>query len=937
MAIGNPLIQRLTDLNENIRNRRNLGTVVNDQLFWLLNNNPNNNIIIDNNAYAQMWSINTNIDYQAQITAITADIANIDTQIGPVNAWPWPSLRWQLATQRARVAATEAGLIWGPNIWTTINSISSDIQRRITDINSQIATLQAQRTPLQTQLTEYTNIQSIYWAMLVLRRAEINMMQSIIHNIYRIDQPNFAPNLPAIPVINFWQNFNIVAWAVATNNIPLNNVFVPNGLTDGGNTYNINYDVCSDVTWEPLPRQNGWLQVTIPWGQAVTLRWVNINNNILQWQNITIDPVAGITFPINIKMAVRWRIQDTTWINLDHYKTFNLTINAPTLILGDRQWAYDNLNQNNPAGNPTINTRLAAEYSDRNRETLENEVIWEVLNANGNQAELATIYNNPQQRNLLIERIRNIPNLVPIFTIANLQAWFRAEMTNINRNVPVQYLVNQAAFADYLRLNQAENVRNFVRWQIRNWINQNAQPNRNNILRTLMDFQSDVINNRIDNNDHMRLDQNIPNNRPNWHPNSRFQRLFRRRSNRNNWTKFWEWKESDAIRDSIATEDWDVSYDIKVWVLWVNKFVTTINIAWEDEPIILDTRDPDEMVHAILRLEATKTWEPINRKVRCNMALNALKALISKSPAALHREYHWNVAAIDWHTYQVDRLDASIRWWNLVLRWSCAISHNNPPAQYRQRVNHVVFDEQRYKSLHNIDELERWMTALSFQINWIMNAMWDEFQEATSHLKVRPIMKYKTRFIRRLWRAKRIIGRIRNWKTNRNFDFETSASEWNKHVDIWFVKWKFILTWEFNGEPYEFRWRNLGKLLKKKMHRLRVFDGIDLAMTEKINENTTQRLRTNSFIGPENFWVADVNENKTWRIFIMDSNGDLSYLEIEDRWLNPIPNWDYGRIPFNNLPPQRIRCNAQERKEFMQNPNLGCKLVGAMRSRLRVF
>lgn len=82
----------------------------------------------------------------------------------------------------------------------------------------------------------------------------------------------------------------------------------------------------------------------------------------------------------------------------------------------NRQQAYDDLNTNN-----TINTRLAAEYSNPTRTSLENEVIREILRANGNQTEIDRIYNNPQQRDLLIERIRAIPNFIPVFTLQQLQ------------------------------------------------------------------------------------------------------------------------------------------------------------------------------------------------------------------------------------------------------------------------------------------------------------------------------------------------------------------------------------------------------------------------------------------------------------------------------------------------------------------------------------
>lgn len=911
MAIRNPLTQDLNTINERIRNRQDVGNLVNDQLFWLLNNQTNNRIIVDNNFLAQIGNINTNINYATQIGNLNGQITAINTQIGSDTTIPPTGLMGQLVTQRARNATTEAsGLgVPGNQLWATINNISQDIQRRIADINTQITRLEGQRTPLENQRTEYQNIQNMYGNLLTLRTNEITNITNAANT--------FNQNGTLNPqILGYSQGL--------AQAIDLNTSF----RTNNGAT---SYEFCDTNTGDPLLRQNNNIQVTVAWGQTVTIRWVTIVGNTLNIQNIQIDPITGINFPLNIQTAIRGRIQEqTTGINLDHFKTLNITINAPQLPLPNRQNAYNNLNQWG-----TIDNRLAAEYSEPHRVTVENEIIWEILRANGNQTEIDQIYNDQQKRDILIERIRNIPNLIPVFALGQLQAWFMNEMTRLNRNIPVQFLVSENAFTDYLRNNLQENTRNYVRGEIRTAINTTIQ--RNNILRTVMNFQSDVINDKLDNNDHRTLDQNIPNNRPQGHPNTRLQRLTRRRSNRNNWTKFFDGRESEAHEDKLETNEGELGFNLKVAVHWVNKIVTTINIQGEDEPIILDTRDVNEMSHMILRLEATKTGEPINRKLRCRMALNAVKAVVSMSPVTLHRQYQGNIRAVDGQQYAVDRISTHIRWGNLVVRWSCANSHNNPPTQYRQRINHVIFDEQRYKGLHNINELERGMIALSGQINDIMDAMGNEFRQATSRITT-PLMKYNTTQYLRWGHIKRLRARMAYGKTNRKFDFDTSASSWSKTVNIKFEKGKFTLSGTFKDKPFEFAGSNLGVILRKKIDRLRVFDGVELAIFEKINESMITQLRTNNLIGPENFCATDLNANKTGRIFMMDSHGDLSYIEIEDRNLNPLRNGrTYGRINFNNLPPQRIRCNEQERREFMQNPLLSGRLIRAMRQRLQLI
>ena len=96
-------------------------------------------------------------------------------------------------------------------------------------------------------------------------------------------------------------------------------------------------------------------------------------------------------------------------------------------------------------------------------------------------------------------------------------------------------------------------------------------------------------------------------------------------------------------------------------------------------------------------------------------------------------------------------------------------------------------------------------------------------------------------------------GRLFYGKTNRKFNFDTTATSGSKTVNIKFEKGKFILSGTFKDKPYEFKGRSLGLLLRKKMDRLRVFDGVELPIFEKINEEMVKQLRTNNFIGPENF------------------------------------------------------------------------------------
>ena len=73
-----------------------------------------------------------------------------------------------------------------------------------------------------------------------------------------------------------------------------------------------------------------------------------------------------------------------------------------------------------------------------------------------------------------------------------------------------------------------------------------------------------------------------------------------------------------------------------------------------------------------------------------------------------------------------DRLEAFVRGGNLMIRGGSINAGN------RVRENVTIFDEQRYKNLHDIDHLEDGIHTLSHQMNSIMNAMTGEYQQAVS-------------------------------------------------------------------------------------------------------------------------------------------------------------------------------------------------------------
>jgi len=730
-------------------------------------------------------------------------------------------------------------------------------------------------------------------------------------------RPAYQPNLP---------NTNITIWWTPTV-VPLNFVHAPLVWARS-----FNYTLCGS-DGNPLRTSWGNFEYQL-WDKTLSIWWISfVNNNIanqnMNINNLTITPIEWLTFPLNLDLNVRVRIHDNdTWLDVDHHKPIHLEITRPTLLQANREAAYDSLI-------PPMDERITAEYTDRYRENLENEAIWRILREWWNEAEVNEIYNNETRRNLFIDRVRNrLRWHFPFLAIGNLQAWFRGDMTRENRDVPVQYLLNQNAFQNYVRQSIPDNLRNYASWQINN----NANVYRNDILQEFLDFQTDVSNNPKDNTDNLRVLAQIPDDAhwPQSHPDSRWQRLRRRNSRRNNYTKFFQWRNANLENQTLETEDWEIKYWVNIEVLWVNRIVATINIDGKEEPEIIEAANHDRLIRWILNRANTKDGEPLNRKLRCNIALSVLKSMVMISPQKLSREIPaTNFVDARWNNVTCDRIEAFIKWENLIIRGRWV----NPATRTTQRA--IIFDENQFKNLHDIDTLENWVRELSTQINTIMNATAQEYQNATNWLlhnwENRNLLKYNTTQWLRWWPIKRLRWRIVHGKTNNNFDFETSVNDAWKNVNIAFNNWKFTVTGEFDGQEYSYEAKDLWSILRKKINRKRIFDWIELAMVAAINEEYVNRLRTNNLVQTENFAVSDLNNDKTWKIYIFDEDGNLSYLEIEDRALNPLWGRNAGRFDSDTIPTERIRCNAQERIEFFQNPLLAWRLLREMRRRLALW
>lgn len=838
-----------------------------------------NNLFLDDEVISWITSLYHRLAWWGWIEQLSRDITNEITELRDQETrliW-WTPVWWTPAWWATPASPFEH------RIW--------EIQRQINDLNNITRNTTARTTEYQTLLTEAQRF-------------------NLTSNLTTPPDINIARIPIAWPTIALDPFRNVATWVPA----------------------HPNYTLCDDLwsniphTWNDYKIQIWWIEYTF-WN--IQFRW-----NSLDLSAMTITPrLTKLPQKLNLSITALNPVRiGTRTINIAYNKKIQINLTDWSIPL-DPDWrrdAYDSLI-------PPMNDRIQAEYSDHYRENLENEAIWRILREGWNDAEVNEIYNDERRRKILQNRMRSLINRyfpVGCITLADLQTGFRIHTTTRN-DVPAQYLVNQRAFSDYVRHCIPDNLREYTSDRIYQQINNTI---RTELLQELINFQADVANNPVDNYDNLRAMAMIPNDNqwPQWHPNNFWQRIRGRRSRKNNYTKFFQWREASLDNQTLETEEWTIKYGVHVEVQSTNKITATINIDWKNEPEIIDAANHDRLIRWILNRANTKDWEPLNRKLRCNIALSVLKAMVMMSPQTLSREIPpMDFRDNEWNTIRCDRIEAYIEWWNLRLRgW---IVNNAWPTR-RTRRNADIFDESSFKSLHDVNMLENGVRQLSTQVNSIMNATANEYNEATNTiLRNKSLRTYDTTQFLRFWPAKRLRWRMVYWKTNNDFNFETSVNDAWKSVNIMFNKWLFTVSWQFDWQEYQYQWKDLWLILRKKINRKRVFDGIELSMVSAINEEYIQRLRTNHFIQTENFAVLDTNANKTWRIYIFDEWWDLSYLDIEDRWLNPLWGRNAWRIDPDAIPAERIRCNAKERKEFFQNPFLSWRLIRTMRRRLALY
>lgn len=764
-----------------------------------------------------------------------------------------------------------------------------DFQNRIEKLNNfkkEIKNIRKRYETNEKNLNEIKKLQEFHEAIKTtgLREKEIKSIIAMCESLHLWDD-KYNPRVQD-QVINAWWS----SWEIKLD-------FMDKSL---GNDKSIKYSLC-DKEWNSFIYDDDWWRIN--WKDSKThfnLKWINFDDDkqTMQIDNLEINPIDSVTFPLdlnlNIKISITDDIDETkkTKLTIDHYKPIHIKINRPRLPKGIPEEVYSWFEAD------PINKKIE-KYSDKDIEDIENEIIRKILYEWWDKSEIDKYKKNKIKGNLLIEKIRNrLVGYLPSTTPKKLKDWFKEDMIRENnRHIPLKYLLNKEKFKEYIN----ENWETCLNDYIENEIYKNISAHRNSILSCFS-----------------------------W-PQNLSEGISLKKSKDSNYTKFLVWKNDESKNNECKIDGTTtVKYSVKTEVKWINRIAATIKIGSKEAEII-EASNHDELIERILNRSTTRDGDTVSERLRCDIALSVLKSMIKISPQMINRKTPYQDYLKGSDKITCNRINVLNEGWNLILR-ACKLSTKN---QIEGTVD--IFKESEYKDKYDgnsVNELKKWIWGISTEINLVMNSFAKDYQRAIYGRK-RALLNYNTDEHFKWSDIKRLWWKLIHGETNNNFNFGTEVNDlaWKK-IKISLNKWKFTISWEFEGQDYKYEADNLWTILKKKIKKKRVFDWVELDIISKVNEKYVKLLRTNSLIKNKNFVVSDLGENRTWRIYIFDKYWNLKYFEVWNEWSKLFGNIESGHINFSDIPSEARICGSDEEKDFFKNPILSGKLIKEMRKSL---
>lgn len=817
---------------------------------------------IDNNILQGMYDKERELNIK--ITGLRRDRDNYTTE---------DTRAWGLRDRETALAA-----IWAPTPAQAQELV--DVRRRRAEIDVQLIKLNADIASIShmiAQINPHRKAEYQELSNLTNRFDYTRSIPDIKQDIYNLGLDIMVPWAPAPTGYNLYdEHGNVLVQPFLTT------IKLQDGTTQEVQMNNITF----------TPAGSGNLDLS-----AITL--LDRAGNPLvptQWYEFILHPWAYINAVLPPAPA----------INLIHTKPVNIvrpspwTLNTPALRRTQLN-AYNTA----PLGNGhVIENRMTSLYTHK-RARQERDAFFRALK-NGDGPKLDNLNND--QKEDLFQRVRNmyrLPDQTPNAAVLTPHAV--TGLTDINsypRNLPLSFgerfisndhesvkdpknIANVRAYMDYINNNiDAQITKYFDRRFDRIFTD---DQNTNTFLKAqVTNYMQEIDRNKTDNDMHMDVDNDIHTNRDgNDRLHNRRRKILGLRIGRRD---VGAQRFLSGSKKSIADQTVNIStnthpedlnnpepekYTLDLEVTPKNQFRVNIKIAWQED-FALKSWDPASLIRTVLRNDRI-----VNGKTRAHIAYNIIKWCIDmckeKDISLRYRDPQTN------HNMVIRTSDKNI-----------IVEDQDSQTNYggnNRRITQVLFDYKLFENTNTFEgntnrSLRRWIDALMVHFTSAMNQLHDQYRLTTEN-KWRTKTKLPTSFFTSP------IKKLLNLKTTTKFDFETTVTSSNgKKATVSLKKNTFSIMMDGLKKPI--KGKSLGKLLEKRVGKVRIFDGIERDICGKVYESLITNMRKNTKIARSNFWVLDP---MTGRAYIMDEDGEFGYIQAETiKQRNPIRRNNAAKI-----------------------------------------
>lgn len=705
-------------------------------------------------------------------------------------------------------------------------------------------------------------------------------------------------------------------------------------------THSINYVVCNSQTGEPITKTWGEFETTTDSGQTIKVKWIQINGNTVEFNNIQVDPMTGLTFPINLRLAIRGRTQDpVTGMNLDHFKNLDITINQPNFDKTARQTEIKTYN-NGSTGN------IIQEALTKNKSimvtNLEREAIFRALEKNDGPK-----FNklSPEQKEHLYQELHKAyTTTVPTraTSLADMEK-FDTFLTRITgdkheSNKP-EFTKNASAYRDYIHNNLEEQIKKYFERSFDQVFSESLEGNT--YLKTqLTKFLTDIEGKRNDDEENSgktitKAVEDDINDKKNDKINDLMKKYKRRKifgiefgRQDVSYMRFFnganhELKDQTVdIATNTNVEDLKnpepVKYDLKTDIMGKNQMSVTITFPNKDKryprkEITLKQGEISTLSKKILNCKDIGDFK-VRTHIVYNMLVSMVKIAAKKNLSLRYRD----------PTTKNQR--------EIIMDDKNILLYERDDTKAKRKIK-TLFDYESFVNTNTFHgkkdstSLQTAIDGLMGHFNYAMNEYHEQYRTATKWTLLKTKVSANS-----FWTSP--LKTIMNLRTIRTFDFSTNVAseDGKKNVEISFEK--NVITLKMGD--IELKGKNLGKMLEYRKNKVRVFDGVERNIVFAMYDELIKKLRENSKINRSNFAVRDT---VTRNIYIMDEDGQLGIVSPEDTG-DILNKKNAGIISKKNLDDADARggrriCTAEETKEAFMNPCIMGQMIKVMNKRMR--